>query len=217
MKRMLILTNIILVLAIGALHFLYIRDFQSVNKIHLKNSLSNVIDVPLSLAASYEKQIRQSKEVERESMKEDFLSHIESIRYGKNNFIFIIDGSGRMVNHPLRPGLSWWNMLFETDAEGNYIFRDMIANAKRDGEILLETQWQSKYHEEIIENQIIYGKYFWPWDWIICTVSYESETVQVRPMHTTGILAVAIALLILDNLVILFVFRFGRWGVKKKL
>lgn len=216
MRRLLILSNSVLFLTIGFLHFLYINDFKRLDNLHLKAKLEDVVQIPYSLAEVYEAEIRQRGESLRETVKEEFISLSEQMSYGKNNFFFIMDGSGRMVAHPLRPGLSWWNMLYETDSEDNYIFRDLIALAKRDGQVILETEWQSKYYEDIYEKQVILGKYYWPWDWIICTVAYESEITPVRAEHTWNILIVAAIVFIINNLLILVIFRFGKKSVIKR-
>ncbi|MBN2658441.1 MAG: cache domain-containing protein [Spirochaetales bacterium] len=168
--------------------------------------LSDVVDIPFSLAESMEKEIRISGNDFREPIKNDYLGIIDKMKYGKNNFFFIVDGNGRMVHHPLAPELTWWNMNFETDKNGNFFFRDIIQFAKRDGFFYREIDWQSKYNKELYEPQIIYGRYFWSWDWIICTVIYENELESLTT--NSGIyFSFAAVIQILLNTIIYVIYR----------
>nr|WP_281389019.1 cache domain-containing protein [Spirochaeta isovalerica] len=165
--------------------------------------MAQASDIPYSLAESTEKEIRLNGEEYRDTLKNDYLRIVDKMRYGNNNFFFILDGSGRMVHHPLYPELSWWNMNYETDQNGSFLFREIIAEAKRDGYFQRKTEWQSRYSKEIYEPQIIYGKYIWSWDWLICTIAYTNELES--SLFNSGFLFIGFGILqiLVNSIVIL--------------
>ncbi len=140
-----------------------------------KEKLRAVVDIVSSLALDYEREYRRDPGQDLRRMQEDCLSIIETLRYDKNEYFFVMDGSGRLLLHPLSPELYAWNMSYERDYNGRVIFRDVIQGSMRDGEVFIKTLWQSKYNEGLYEDQILYGKYFWQWDWVICSTLFTQD------------------------------------------
>lgn len=112
--------------------------------------------------------------------KKHVISIVRQMRYDKTEYFFILDGNGNMVMHPLRPELEGINMLDVKDKNGNYLFRDLVFNSQRDNETFVSYTWESKYSPLIFEPQITYGKYFWSWDWIICSSLYIQDITDSR-------------------------------------
>ena len=140
-----------------------------------KDKLRAVVDIVYSLALDYEKEYRRDPESNLRQLQEECLSIIETLRYDKNEYFFVMDGSGRLLLHPLSPELYAWNLSYEKDHDGRRIFQDVIRASMREDEIFIQTRWQSKYSEELYEDQILYGKYFWQWDWIICSTLFTQD------------------------------------------
>jgi len=101
--------------------------------------------------------------------------HLREIRYDKTEYLFILDGNGTMIMHPMKPELEGKNMLDVKDPKGVLLFRDMVMNSQRDGETFVRYIWQSKYSPVINEPQITYAKYYWPWNWVICSSLYTQD------------------------------------------
>ena len=172
-----------------------------------KKKLKTIVDIPISLMNNMESQLRDDNSLKMNVIQEEFIILSQKLKYGTNDIFFILDGKGNMINHPLRPDLSWWNMLYETDSEGVHIFRDFINKTKKDGSVYLKTNWVSKYNNEIFEEQIIYGQYFWPWDWIVCTVIYSEDLdtgENIMDLITYGKLVIAY---IIYNIFLLLILR----------
>lgn len=210
MKKLLILSNLLLILLASIMHLFFMLDIDLITADHRKRILKNVVEIPISLISNFEEQARNNKDINRAQIQEDVVTLINSLKYNQNNIFLILDGEGNMISHPLRPELTWWNMLYETDSNGNPFFRSLIANAKRDDDVYMEVNWHSKYSQEIYEDQIIYGRYFWPWDWLICSISYDSEFLQFNRIKMSYGVYALIGLFIINNVLVLYLTR-NKW------
>lgn len=195
MKRYYILINSVILICSAVFYLLFLSLFSPMNLEFTKNRMKTMVQIPLSLAENMEKTLRENSGLDRKEIQEEFISTLNVLKYDQSNFFFIVDGRGNLVTFPTKPGLKWWNMLHETDTAGNYIFRDLINKAIKDGEVTIETEWKAKYSDEVMEHQYIYGMYYWPWDWIICTVIYSDEIaarykVPQLPIILTGVILI---------------------------
>jgi methyl-accepting chemotaxis protein len=210
MKRVILFLNLFLILFLATLHYFQIQTNSARALSIYRNKMKTVVQIPYSLAEDFEKNFRDNPKLKQNQIQEEFINLSKELRYDKNDYFFIVDGKGNIINNPLRPGLSWWNMNNETDAEGNYLFRELISRAKRDGEVFIETNWQSKYNDQIFVDQIIFGKYFWPWDWIICTTLYKNEVLfEENPINPRFLVFTLIFYLIFNLIFILLMRRFN--------
>jgi PAS domain S-box-containing protein len=104
-----------------------------------------------------------------------------------------------MVMHPMKPELVGKSMLDVKDPKGVHLFRDMVMNSQRDGEAFVHYIWQSKYSPDILEPQITYARYYWPWDWVVCSSLYTQDIADamrdIRIRSAIYILAAAFAML----------------------
>lgn len=200
--KILIVINLILISFLAVFHYFAFIDSRTFILNQYKTNMKTAVAVPYSLAEDFEQNFRNMTGLSQSIVQEEFLSLISKMKYDKNEVFFILDGDGNMITNPLRPSLSWWNMNYEIDGGGKYLFRDFINTAKRDGEIYLQTNWQSKYSDQIYEDQIIYGKYFWPWDWVICTTLYNEDIhIDNLIMSKKGLLSVIIMFISLNIII----------------
>ncbi len=107
--------------------------------------------------------------------KKNVLNIVREMRYDKTEYFFILDGNGNMIMHPLKPELEGMSMLNVKDINGVFLFRDLVYNSQRDNETFVNYTWESKYSPAIFEPQITYARYFWKWDWIICSSLYTQD------------------------------------------
>ncbi len=107
--------------------------------------------------------------------KKNIIDIVREMRYDKTEYFFILDGNGTMIMHPLKPELEGMSMLNVKDINGIFLFRDIVYNSQRDNETFVNYTWESKYSPAIFEPQITYAKYFWKWDWIVCSSLYTQD------------------------------------------
>jgi len=166
--------------------------------------LQAVVNSLVSLMDHYERSLRMNAWKQDPSMpstideaKVRILKDVRRMRYDRSEYFFILDGSGNMVMHPLKKELEGKNLLSLEDPSGGRPFRDMVLESQRDGETFVSYLWQSKYSETVLEHQTTYAKYYWPWDWTICTAVYTQDIVDaVWDIRIISILSIIVTALI---------------------
>lgn len=158
-----------------------------------EGKLKAVVALAASLVDFHAKSVRKRAWSPAPSMprtvqeaKASVIRDLREARYDKTEVLFILDGEGNMVMHPLKPELEGKNLMEVTDPAGVRVFRDLVINAQRDGEAVVRYSWQSKYSPVILEPQMTYARYDWEWDWVICSSLYTQDindavaTIRVR-------------------------------------
>lgn len=150
-----------------------------------RGKLRAVVNSVTSLVDHYERGLRQKswmtdpKEPKTiEEAKEIIIRNLRYMRYDKTEYFFILDGKGKMIMHPLKPELEGTYMMDMKDPNGNLIFKDMVLESQRDSETFVSYIWQSKYSPIIFEPQTTYAKYYWAWDWVICSGVYTQDILD---------------------------------------
>lgn len=195
------ITGAFIVLIFSTVIFFMILPFLKNEKLEeRKGKLRAVVNSAVSLMDHYERTIRlvyYDKTQKGEARKKDpdipltldeaktkTLKILRQLRYDKTEYFFILDGNGNMVMHPLKPELEGQNVLDIKDPNGQPVFREMVINSQRDGEAFISYIWQSKYSPIIFEPQTTYAKYFWPWDWVVCSGLYTQDIIDSMRMIT---------------------------------
>ncbi len=143
---------------------------------------------------------------------------LREMRYDKTEYFFILDGNGNMVMHPLKPELEGKNMLDVMDRNGVLLFREMVINSQRDSEAFVSYIWQSKYSPEIFEPQITYARYYWPWDWVVCSGLYTQDILDsMRALWIRSALYVAGTAVVTLIFLILIVYVSLSWPLNRLL
>ncbi|MCB1157572.1 MAG: cache domain-containing protein, partial [Leptospiraceae bacterium] len=141
-----------------------------------KNKLKTTTEIISSILSIYEKQLRSQAYLKDpkfpqniKEAKNAVLRILRDLRYNKNEFFFIIDGSGKIILHPSKPekeNISYRSLL---DSKSGKEFYDLLIAAQRDTYAHLEYMGQTKYSSIHYEKQLLFAQYYWPWDWIILT------------------------------------------------
>lgn len=179
-----------------------------------KGKLRAVVNSVVSLLNFYELSVRNQTNQRisfipknRNDAQALVLKNIREMRYDKNEYFFILDGNGTVVMHPLKKELEGENLLKVKDRSGAFPFKDIVYNAQRDSETFVSFLWQSKYSKTVYENQTVYAKYFWKWDWIVCSGVY-TEDINESIKKITIVSSIIIVITTLVVVGILFVFLY---------
>lgn len=150
-----------------------------------RGKLRAVVNSVVSLVDHYERGLRKQSwktdPTEPKTMEEAkalIIKNLRHMRYDKTEYFFILDGKGKMVMHPLKPELEGQYMMDTKGPKGETIFHDLVLNSQRDSEAFVSYIWQSKYSPLIFEPQTSYAKYYWAWDWIICSGVYTQDILD---------------------------------------
>jgi PAS domain S-box-containing protein len=125
--------------------------------------------------AHFENQTAAEMPLDLTKAKNEVLNIFRAMRYDKTEYFFILDGNGNMIMHPLKPELEGMSMLDIKDINGIYLFRDLVYQSQQNSETFVQYTWESKYSPVIFEPQITYARYFWSWNWVVCSSLYTQD------------------------------------------
>jgi methyl-accepting chemotaxis protein len=155
------------------------------------------------------------------NMQQEALKTISQMRYGSSGYFAIIDTSGTMLMHPIKPSLNGKNLINVKDKKGVLLFQDIITSAKSAEGGLSKYSWEKPGKTEV-QPKFAYSTTFKPWDWVITTGAYvddiedkitimeknaqeKIEEIIFTILLITAIIIVVIAIiiiLILNNLIV---------------
>ncbi len=177
------LTGMLIILLFTILIYMLLLPFFEKEKLAERTGkLRAVVNSAVSLIDYYERTVRSREWAPVQGMphsideaKKEIISRLREMRYDKTEFFFILDGDGNMIMHPLKPELEGKNMMDIVDPNGIRLFRQMVMESQKHGEAIVQYSWESKYSPAIIEPQITYARYYWQWDWIVCSSLYIQD------------------------------------------
>jgi methyl-accepting chemotaxis protein len=188
--------TIVLVVAGMLLYFMPLMGKKLMDE---KNSaLKNVVDVTLSMAASYESRAKTGT-LKIEDAKKAVLADIRSMRYQGNEYYMVMDlSSGKILMHPMKPELEGTDMAALKDPNGKLFGQEMLRVAKEKGDGMIDYYWP-KPNETKPSPKLSYVKAFPQWGWAVMTGLYVDDVeAQISKIRTSVIVAtVAVALLVL--------------------
>ena len=184
-RKINLLVILSIVLLSSMIFFIVLPIFEKSKTEDREGKLRAVVGSVVSLMEFYENEVNNEGYLKDPSLPENIeeakkalIANVSRMRYDQNEYFFILDGSGNVVMHPLRPELVGKNMMEEKDSNGKYIFRDMVLNSQRDDETIVKYIWKSKYSETVYEPQTVYARYFWPWNWVVCSGLYTQDIIE---------------------------------------
>lgn len=202
---LLVFFNILLIILFVFIYFYFVNTTDKFILEGKKEKLKSVTDVVYTLADNFEQQYRKNNNLDLKKLQEEFINLTLKMRYDSNEYFFIIDGKGNLIIDPFRPELSWWNLMYEVDSRGEHLYKKLVIQAQKENEIFINTLWHSKYNDEVFEEQIIYGRYYWPWDWIICTTLYTEDKPETMFSNKLPILISLFIFYIMFNFVFILI------------
>ena len=98
---------------------------------------------------------------------------LRSVRYGQNDYVFVVDADIRMVMHPFSPDLEGQAMADFRDPDGVRLFVDLV-DAAQDGGGFVHYRWTRQGSEEPLPK-LSYAAVFDEWGWVIGTGVYIED------------------------------------------
>ena len=110
-----------------------------------------------------------TKEIQKEAIRT-----ISEIRYGKNGYFWINNREPKMIMHPFYPSLDGKDLSSFKDANGVYLFDEMVKVTKKSGSGIVKYLWpKPKFKKQ--QPKISFVKLFKPWGWIVGTGAYVDD------------------------------------------
>ncbi|SOE87586.1 methyl-accepting chemotaxis sensory transducer with Cache sensor [Burkholderia sp. YR290] len=139
-----------------------------------QTALADVVDMSMSIAADYAKQVDTGK-LTLDEAKKQVIARVTVQRYGDTGYVTILNSASVMINHPTSPKLNGKDMSDFKDAKGNMFFRDIAKNGSSPvGSGNVRYWWAKPGETEPIEK-MGYVKRFAPWDWDFVAGAYMDD------------------------------------------
>jgi len=196
LQRVSILAGLAIAIMAGALVY---RTYDAMNSIvaERKQLLVQMDQLAISEVKRYQA-LEQSGKMTHEAAQAAAIEAVTSLRYGKEGYFWINSLDGIMIAHPMKPKMNGTSQLELKDPNGVYIFREMIAVAKKSGEGFVDYMWPKPGFDEPVQKYS-HVMLFEPWGWVIGNGVYADDIAAIRAssMTVTGIL---LALAVLANI-----------------
>ncbi len=156
-------------------------------------------------------------ELAEQRFQQEAKEQISKLRFGADNddYFFIIDTDVNMVMHPINPALDGENLNNYQDPDGTYLFREMVAVSRREGEGFVRYRWPKPGEQEPVPKQS-FVKLFDDWGWIVGTGIYiddidtalaaqRQDVAAAVKRQRAWIIAASVSMIVVVSLVMFFV------------
>ncbi|MFH0227019.1 methyl-accepting chemotaxis protein [Vibrio furnissii] len=215
--RLYILSIVPLLIIAISMMYLTFTETQSLSKTQMANTREAMMDMKKAELKAY-LQIAESALTplkNRQASREEALTILQEIAFGKNGYLFGYDSQGnRVLLGKGQTGLGD-NFMDLKDSQGNYLVRDLIKNAKSGD---FTTYYFPKPGESQPLPKLSYSVYLPQWDLIIGTGFYtddvDAEIAEMEALasekltHSLWTLTtVSVVILVLVGIVAMFINR----------
>ncbi|MCJ2107379.1 cache domain-containing protein [Methylobacterium sp. E-041] len=134
-----------------------------------------LVEVAAGVLEHFEGEARSGRMTEA-TARRSALEGVRNLRYGANEYFYIIDDQVRMVMHPIKPALDGTDLAALKDPVGKALFVEMADVARRRGAGFVSYMWPKPGAEQPVDK-ISFVKRFEPWGWIIGSGVYADDTL----------------------------------------
>ena len=161
-----------------------------------KADLTHATDVALSVVKTLGDQAAAGSLSEAEAQKRA-MDSLRNMRYGEDGYFAVFNSQLTVLMNPTQPQMTGKNVSDFKDPNGAYVFRDMLAVVKRDGQGFIAYAFPKPGQTEP-SPKITYNVIYQPWDWILNTGIYVDDinaAFRATLYQSLGILLVLAAAL----------------------
>ena len=158
-----------------------------------KEKTKNLIEISLGVLEYHHKQALDGKLPEGEA-KQAAKESLRNVRYGANDYYFILDTSHTYVLLPPRTEFEGQNKADMKDANGKLLIQDIVAVANKGGGFT--DYWFPRAGQQKPEPKLAYSALFKPWGWVVGTGIYVDD-IDTQFRRTAIVLGGVSAVLIL--------------------
>ncbi|MBN9424825.1 MAG: chemotaxis protein [Candidatus Accumulibacter sp. 66-26] len=163
-----------------------------------KQTTRNLVEVAAGVLAHHHKLAQEGK-VSDEEARLAARESLRSLRFGGNDYFFILDGEHNYVLLPPKPETEGQNRKDMKDATGKFLIQELVAAGKRGGGFV--DYWFPKAGQDKPEPKLSYAAPFAPWGWVVGTGIYidDVDTAFRRDAMLLG--GISLGLLVLLSVV----------------
>ncbi|CAK0764597.1 membrane hypothetical protein [Azospirillaceae bacterium] len=181
---MIVAAGVVGMLAVGAIDLLNLHRSLMEER---QENVRGLIDVGKSLIEHAMKQV-ENKEISLEEAQKSVLNQLKSIRYGDQEYLFVLNVDGSMIMHPIAENLNGHLVTEALDKAGKRLFREMIDVAQQNGSGFVNYLWPKPGHVTP-QPKLSYVRLIAPWGWVIATGIYVDD-VEMAFYHNVSMIGV---------------------------
>jgi len=191
----------ITVLYLALLAWIYPR-FQSKMYENKTEKTRNLVESTVKLIDYYAAQADEGK-MSQDDAQAAARNALKSMRYGDDDYFFIVDTDVKCVMHPIKPELDGQDLSTTVDPNGKRLFVEFVEVAKTKGEGRVDYLWPKAGSSKPVPK-ITYVKLQSKWGWIVGTGIYVDDVkAEMAAIFTIFLVSVVIISILAIGLSIL--------------
>lgn len=182
--------------------YLYKQTEQSMWTAKRQQTKELVVSTTALVKHAYE-QIAEKGLTEKQAQ-QMALDAVKDLRYGSDDYFFILDDKCKMVMHPIKPEMDGTDQSEEKDPTGKPLFKDMVAACEKGNGGFVDYMWP-KAGSSAPQPKVTYVQAFPEWNWIVGSGIYVDD-VQKQ-------MASMLRVIIIGAVVIMIAAMLLAWGL----
>jgi methyl-accepting chemotaxis protein len=163
-----------------------------------KQKTKNLVEVAVGLLAHHQK-LAQDGKLSEDDAKKAARESLRGLRYGSNDYYFIVDTEHNYILLPPKPETEGQNRKDLKDANGKLLIQELVSAGKSGGGFV--DYWFPKAGQEKAEPKLSYAAPFAPWNWVVGTGIYIDDVDIAFRQDATLLGSISLALLALLSFV----------------
>lgn len=169
LQRLAIIVVVIVTILVGLSSFAAYQHYQTLKETAYEEN-KQLVEAAVSILEHYHTLSTQGV-MEEQAAKEAAVNAIAAIRYGENNYYWVMTPENVMVMHPLSTKLNGQSLAQVKDPNGVALFTEMVNVVRKNGGGFVGYQWPLPGQSEPTAK-ITYVSLFKPWQLIVGTGEY---------------------------------------------
>lgn len=158
------------------------------------------VEAATSIVEHFHK-MQVSGELTEQQAKAQAISTLKDFRYDNNNYVWINDLQPNMIMHPFKPQLNGKPIGQVKDPNGTFLFMDMIAVVRANGQGFVPYKWPKPGAEDPVDK-VSFVKHFTPWNWIVGSGVYIDNIDTIYAKQRNILLLISLLVLTVLALIV---------------
>ncbi|UCV02566.1 methyl-accepting chemotaxis protein [Dechloromonas denitrificans] len=163
-----------------------------------KDKTKNLVEVAVGVLSHHHK-LAQDGKLSDEEAKKAAKGVLRTLRYGTNDYFFVVDFNFNYVLMPPKPEAEGKSAAEMKDTNGKLIIKELAAAARNGGGFV--DYWFAKPGQQVPEPKLSYASEFAPWGWAIGTGIYIDDVDREYRKGAMLLGGISLGLLVLLSLV----------------
>lgn len=200
LKNRVILLSIFLIMSYTFLIGGYIvPTFNTSVEMQAENKMESLVEVAHSIIKNNYQEYERG-EITLEQAQKEAIHEIKGLRYGANDYFFVIDYTPKMIMHPIQEELNGIYLMDYKDPFGVRIFVEMTNVVNEKGEGLVYYDWEKEVGENP-QPKMSYVKGFEEWQWIVGSGIFIDD-IEERKADILRNIFIALFMIVIASIVI---------------